>query len=117
MERIDFIITESETELPKEVIEAAIILHDDYVEYLTEYYLDEKDDTLGWVKDKYVFFNECANKSAVVGVAISYNNKFSKWKVTIHLFGFSEDIWVHFIEEEKARSLFNKIMDWKYKTK
>lgn len=114
MERIDFILNESETELPKEVIEAAIILYDDYIEYLTDYYLDEKDEVMGWVKDKYIYFKECASREAVKGVTFSYNHKHNKWKVTIHLMGFQEDIWVHFIEEEKARSLFNKIMAWKY---
>lgn len=115
MERIDFILTETETELPKEIIQAAIILHDDYIEYLTDYYLDEKDESLGWVKDKYIYFNELASKDTVKGMSISYNHKYNKWKVTVHLLGFNEDIWVHFDDEIKAQSLFKKIMNWKYK--
>lgn len=115
MERIDFEITQLSAEKPQEVIEAYIALHDDYIEYNVKYYSDEKDEDLGiWNKGTYHEHIDIGAKEAVKGVQLSYRNKLDQWKVLISINGVSEDFFVMFENEEKAKTLFYKIKEWKF---
>lgn len=110
--KIDLIIPSMSEQTITQQFKGHIILHEDYLENVMEFYCSESkdDDPAIWEEDVLRSYNSIFLKKFITGTTVKRNHKEDKWMLTIWTTNTNLD--TLFDKESDCREIGNKINNW-----